>query len=109
MKTLKRSALYIPVGSTMEFGNRTYILVCVSKSPLYGLEFHFEDAMASDRKKMFYEDELQHLVSVGIKFNIFCDEYGNLQDVAKELSSIDNATNIIPLVNKARDILNGLG
>lgn len=109
MKTLKRSVLYIPVGSTMELGNRTYVLVCVSKSPLYGLEFHFEDARAGDRKKVFYKDELQHLVFVGIKFNIFCDEYGNLQDVVKELSSIDNATNITPLVNKAHDILNGLG
>lgn len=109
MKTLKRSVKYIPVGSTMELGNITYMLVCVSRSPIYGLEFHFEDMKNSDRKKVFYQDELQHLVVRGIEFTIFFDEYQYLQDVVKGLSEMDNTGDIIPLVEKSIEVLRCLG
>lgn len=109
MKTLKRSVKYIPVGSTMEFGNNTYMLVCVSRSPANGLEFHFEDVKNYNRKRVFYQDELHHLVVRGIEFTIPYDEYQYLQDIVEQLSKMDNAADIAPLVRKSVEVLGCLG
>lgn len=108
MKSIKRSARYIPVGSTMQLGEKTYMLVCVSRSPLLGLEFHFEDIRSNVFKKVFYRDELQDLINRGIEFNIISDEYGELQEIVKKLSKLDDSTNISKLVSDSCNVLSEL-